>query len=157
MCCSIDSMACCFDQQLSSSLTKHRTKSRCSFESHPPTPSQGIFSSAMGFIYFILLFYLIFAFALFSAFLFQGQPSGSCLDGRGASAQCYLPTGGWNYVPCYVTDLENVILWVGRACAPPQPTPQCLGLTQGMMHFNSMIAINDQRHSEKRSLLKLCV
>ena len=36
---------------------------------------------------------------------------------------------GWNYVPCYVTDLENVILWVGRACAPPQPTPQCLGLT----------------------------
>ena len=38
-------------------------------------------------------------------------------------------TLGWNHVPCYVTDLEIDILWVGRACAPPQPTPQIkLGL-----------------------------
>ncbi len=43
MCCSIDSMACCVDQQWSSSLTKRRTKCSCSFESHPPTSFLGGF------------------------------------------------------------------------------------------------------------------
>ena len=71
---------------------------------------------------------------------------------RGATAQ-YLPTGGWNHVPCFVTDLEIYILWVGRACAPPQPTPQIkLGLVGIKLFTMYHIGLNVKYYGMKVKL-----
>ena len=42
---------------------------------------------------------------------------------KGALAK-YLPEHAWIHVPYYVNELEIDILWVGWACASPQPLPR---------------------------------
>ena len=101
------------------------------FLSNPTHPLllRGVFSSAWGLFISFYCFIWYWHTHCHSAFLFPRPTIWLLFRWKGCIGSMLFADGGWNYVPCYVTDLENCILWVGRACAPPQPTPQCLGLT----------------------------
>ena len=50
-------------------------------------------------------------------------------------------TGAGMLFPVYATDLGSSILWVGRACAPPQPTqptPQFQGFKGGNRYLSQI-------------------